>query len=611
MNRRTFAALAAVLCPTLGAAEEPARLDPLVVTATGYEIPARDALASITVITRDEIERALATDVAELLRFHAGLELGRNGGPGQTTSVFIRGGESNHTLVLVDGVRVNPASSGGAALQNIAPDMVERIEIVKGPRATLYGSDAIGGVINIITRAPAGTALQAHLRGGAHDTREGGAFLSQGNGTGGVALHAQRQITGGIPPLAGGGEDRGYRQTSVNVQGQTRVGGLSLDAHAWGAQGTTQYVGFAPADQDFRNQVVSAGAGYAWAPGQETRLILSYMTDDVRQNQSDDFVRTERPAAALHNLLQLGDAHRLSYGVEAAREQVDASSFGSRIAEDRDILGAFVQDDIRIGAHHALLALSRVDHDASGQQTNWNAEYGYDLSAATRLIAAAGTGFRAPDATDRYGFGGNPDLKPERARNYELGLRHALGEGQTLDARAFHSIVRDLISVECVDGCANDDPNDFTTYFDNVYRALNVDRYRNRGVELSYTLRAGAWTAQASALRQDPRSENRADPCSGEARLCRRAKTGATASVARRFGPAYAGIDVLGSGDRLDFAGTRLPGYALVNLSGGVEFARQWRLAARVENILDTDYQTAAGYNQPGTSAYLTLGWQM
>ena len=127
-------------------------LGTLVVTATRRPIDAGDTLAPVIIIERDEIERSLALDVAELLRFHAGLEISRNGGPGQVTSAFIRGADSDHTLVLIDGVRVNPGTAGGAALQNISPDVVERIEIVKGPRSALHGSEAIGGVVNIQTR---------------------------------------------------------------------------------------------------------------------------------------------------------------------------------------------------------------------------------------------------------------------------------------------------------------------------------------------------------------------------------------------------------------------------------------------------------------------------
>jgi len=142
--------------PAFGADKD---LPPLVITATRTGVNEDRVIAPVTVIDRDELDRSLSPDVAELLRFRGGIEVARNGGPGQVTSVFIRGAESDHTLVLIDGVRLNSGTAGVAAIQNVSPDLIERIEIVKGPRSSLYGSEAVGGVINIITRSgqePAG-----------------------------------------------------------------------------------------------------------------------------------------------------------------------------------------------------------------------------------------------------------------------------------------------------------------------------------------------------------------------------------------------------------------------------------------------------------------------
>jgi vitamin B12 transporter len=608
MNLRTaiLAALAAAPCFAQTSDNPPTALEPLVVTATGREIPVRDALAAVIVIPRAEIERAQATDIAELLRFHAGVELGRNGGPGTVTSLFIRGGESNHTLVLVDGVRVNPATSGGAALQNISPEMIERIEIVKGPRATLYGSDAIAGVVNIITRAASGRAAELRTRAGSFGTRDGGAFLAAGDGITGVALHAQHLESDGFPPRPTSAQDRGYRNTTANLRGQTRLAGLRLNAQVWNTQGESEYLGFfGPLDQDFRNQVLSLGAALQPAKSWESSLAISRMEDQVRQNQSTDFVRTVRPAAAWANTLALGGAQYLSFGAQAAREEVSAESFGAPITENRDLYSAYLQYEAAVGPHRALAALSGVDHDTFGSQVTWNAEYGFDLLAGTRLIAATGTGFRAPDATDRFGFGGNPNLEPERARSYEAGVRQELGRHQAAELRLFRSEVEDLISVECVANCADADP------FNDVFSAVNVDEYRNNGVELSWHLELNGWSARASVLKQDPRSVARPDPCSGGERLCRRSDESAAASIVRRWGGYQAGFDLLAVGDRVDFAGAPLPGYALLNLTAGLEWARHFRLGARVENLLDREYQTAASFSQAERSFYVTAGWRL
>lgn len=606
MNLHRFALAAFVAAPCLVHARQdpPTPLDPVVVTASGREIPAGDALAAIVVIPRIEIERAQAGDIAELLRFHAGVEIGRNGGPGAVTSVFIRGGESNHTLVLIDGVRVNPSTSGGAALQNLSPDAIERIEIVKGPRATLYGSDAIAGVINIVTRAAAAPAVELRARGGAYGTIDSGGFAALGDGVTGAALHAQHQSSDGFPPGAASNQDRGFRNTSASLNARTQLAGVRVGAQAWNTAGLSEYNGFfGPADQDFRNQVLALHAGAAPLAGWDTRLGVSRMLDEVEQNQSADFVRTERAGVDWDNVLALAPGRHLSLGARLAREEVRAELFGSAIAEDRDVKAAFAQYEIAAGTQRALAAVSATDHDSFGSEINWNAEYGYTL-AATRLVAAAGTGFRAPDATDRFGFGGNPALKPERALSYEIGLRRQLGDRHDAELRLFRSEVEDLISVECVANCADADP------FNDTFSAVNVDEFRNRGAELIWRLETGGWNARVSLLKQDPRSAARPDPCSGTERLCRRADQSVAASVVRRWGGHFLALDLLGTGDRVDFGGTPLPGYALLNLGGGVERGH-FRLAARVENVLDREYQTAAGFNQAGASAYVTAGWRL
>ncbi len=173
-STRAFLPLLAALSATAPVfAADPAPLETIVVTATRTEIPLHDATVPVTVITREDIELSLATDLAELLRFQAGIDIGRNGGPGQAASVFLRGTESNHTLVLMDGVRINPGTVGGAAIQHIAPELIERVEIVKGARSALFGTDAIGGVINIITRRTDDAYVESGAGLGSFNTRTG------------------------------------------------------------------------------------------------------------------------------------------------------------------------------------------------------------------------------------------------------------------------------------------------------------------------------------------------------------------------------------------------------------------------------------------------------
>lgn len=570
-------------------ATTPTPLDPVIVTATRTPTAASETLAAVTVIDREEIERSQANDVADLLRYTAGIDVARSGGPGSQTSIFVRGGESDHTLVLVDGVRVNPSTAGGAAVQNIAPEMIERIEIVKGPRSTLYGSDAIGGVINIITRAGSNGA-DVSLRGGSDNTREVKGNVSYSDKGNSASLYAQYSSTDGIPAFDTGGPDRAYRQSTINLKGGTHVGVVELSGRVWNTQGNSQYMGYCgfvvcPLSQDFRNQVIEGAATFKPAGNWDSTLSLSRMVDDIQQTASTAFVRTTRPQADWHNVLSLGQANRFSFGLTAAHENAESLSFDS----SENLYTAFVQDEFNVGAHHALVAGSFGHYGSFGNRASWNAEYGYDLFKSTRLIASAGSGFHAPTADDRFGFGGNPDLKPEEALNYELGLKQNIGKYQTLDLRVFRNDVKNLINLVC-------DIN-FNC------NAVNVNRYRNEGAELSYNIAVAEWSGRITAISQNPVDR------STDAPLLRRSKQSVSGQITRHFGKHFIAIDAVGNSKTADFGGNN-GGYTLVALSGGYQFNQHLSLQARVNNVLGKDYETAKGYNQPGTNGYATVRFE-
>ena len=404
----------------------------VVVTATRVPTPLDEVLAPVVVIDRATIERSNAGDTADLLRFHAGLEIARNGGPGQPTSLFIRGAESNHTLVLVDGVRINPGTIGLPALQNIAPDMIERIEVVKGPRSTLWGSDAIGGVVNIITRRGARDGWVVEAGYGDYETKRASA-------SGGVALGERADLdvgvswtdSAGFPTRTFDDTDRGYDNLSANVALRADLGPAEVTLQHWRAEGTSEYSDFflTPVDQDFLTSSTAASVRLPVGENGEARIALSHLEDEIDQNQSPDFLETRRDTLDAQYDWKLSDVHAPGVGVMYTREDASSESYGEGFDADTDAVNVYVQDRITAGPHLALLALGYTDHDTAGSAVTWNAEYGYTFNAQrTRVFALAGSGFRAPDASDRYGFGGNPDLEPEQSDNYEIGVRHALGD---------------------------------------------------------------------------------------------------------------------------------------------------------------------------------------
>jgi len=594
------------------APEVPVALDPVLVTASRTPQPQSRIGAATIVIDRAQILAAQVGDISDLLRFHAGIDIGRTGGPGQLTSAFIRGGESNHTLVLIDGVRVNPATSGGAALQNLAPDMIERIEIVKGPRSTLYGSDALAGVINIITRSASKEQIDASIRGGSYGTVDGSASYANRIGAYGFSVQTEQQRSDGISACEGGGSDSGFRNNSVNVKASADAGVAVFEARAYNTQGKVEtYDSCSPAfglnatAQEFRNQVLALSASGQVLDNWESSLTLSRGEDRIRQYSSPDTVRTIRPMLDWQNTIAVLPGLRALFGGQVTQERIDALSFGSTIHQTVDLYNGFLQAQYDNDHHHLQLAGSLLNHDAFGSRFTWNAEYGYDLYRRelykTSLIAAAGSGFRAPDATDRFGFGGNPDLDPERSVNLEVGIRQRWGAHQTWDLRAFRTRYRDLISVQF--DPSNDPDVDFG------FSAVNVDRAKNAGLEATYRYADSDWSGTLTGIIQNPK--DRSDDTS----LLRRARRSITAQVRRNFGIFYASTDLLGTSDRADVSPVtggpaKDSGYVLWNLGGGVKLPHGFSLAARLENVLDRDYQTAAGYNQLGRAVYGTLRWE-
>ncbi len=581
--------LAATLAlPIAGQAAEILPGDTLIVTATRTEIPLSDATVPVTVISRDEIELSLANDLAELLRFEAGIDIGRNGGPGQATSMFLRGTESNHTLVLVDGVRINPSTIGGAAIQNISPDIIERVEIVKGARSALFGTDAIGGVINILTRRAETGYVEGAFGTGSFASQSG--HIAAGNrGTAGeFGINLNRQSTDGYAPRVESDIARGYDNRSANLYAAREFAASEISIRHWQSQGNVEYLDFflSPVDQDYRNAVTAIGLDTALTDNGSSKLLISVMKDEVRQAQVPDYVVSKRLSVDWQ-YSHAFKRHKLTGGLYAVAEDASSLSFGSLFDENTELRAVFVQDQLTVGRHKTFAAVRLSDHENFGRHTTWNIEYAFDISAAWTINAGLGHAFRAPDATDRFGFGGSPDLQPELADEVQLGLRYAPGNAHSINIEVYANDIDDLIE------------------FDSQSFSLrNISKAKIRGAELGYEYRSERFVLRADVLRQT------ADNAISNTRLLRRAEKSATLSYTQLIGPHRLGVSVLASGDREDFGAVRLPGYVLANLVGQFQLNDRWQVSARLENLFDTEYQTAANYRMQKRSGFVELQYR-
>jgi vitamin B12 transporter len=589
--------------PTLA---DPVQLDDVLVTATRRAISAATALQPVTIIDRAAIERSHAFDVADLLRYYAGIEIARNGGPGQVTSAFIRGANSNHTLVLIDGVKVNPGTAGGAALQNITPELVERIEIVKGPRSSLHGSEAIGGVINIITRrGAAGPELGASVQAGQYGTRGASANASWQDEHVGAGISATTLRVDGFPTFRDSDTDRGFENDAVNAWARGTLGAFDAEASHWQATGNVEYADFfrAPQDQDFTNRLSRLRLGWS---GQAWRSAVTFsrFVDRIEQSQSavpGDFVETERDALDWQNDLDLVTGLELTAGVALSRERTRGQSFGMPLESapgrgnaDRDEDAVYLQAATEFGTHRFVAAGRRTDHEIFGGVNTWNLEWGTPVGDYWAISAGTGRGFRAPSTTDLYAFGGNPALEPEISRSIDATLRYRPVPDYEVSLELFRTRITDLIQYFDPDGFGGPLPG----------RNENIGEARIKGAELGWRARYGAWGVTTTMLTQRPE-----DADTG-ACLLRRAERSATALLTRQAGEHEFGLQLLASGERRDFGGTRLAGYVLAGLTAQFTLAEHWTLRARIDNLLDQDYELVEGYNTPGRGFYASLAYR-
>jgi vitamin B12 transporter len=539
----------------------------------------------VTVITRQDIEQSLASDLAELLRFEAGLDIGRNGGPGQPASVFLRGTESNHTLVLVDGVRINPGTVGGAAFQNIAPEVIERIEIVKGARSALFGTDAIGGVINIITRRDDRVFVEGGVGGGSFNTRSGSVAAGKRNEDSDVGIALNWQDTDGFPSSTASDIDRGFENLSANFYAGKRVGASYLSLRHWRAAGTTEYFDFflAPLDQDFTNESTALELQTDFGANVDSKLVLSHIVDEISQNQSDDFVESARNALDWQLGLDRG-SHRFIGGVYLVDENAKSLSFGSGFDADTMVRAVFLEDQWSHDRHGAFLAVRLTDHETFGNHISWNAEYAFTLNENWTVNAGLGHAFRAPDATDRFGFGGSPDLDPEAADEAQAGIRFRASGRHSLELGFYRNDIEDLIEFDL-----------------SSFELRNIAKAEIRGAELSWEYEGDGFSVRTKLVKQT------ADNGTDGSRLFRRAEESVTVSVLKNLGEHRVGLSILASGDRVDVGNAPLAGYVLADLTAQFALGEDWRLNARIENFLDTRYETAAGFRMQERSAFVDL----
>lgn len=581
-----------------------AQLQPMVVTATRMPQPLNDVPADVTLITREQIERSGASTLADVLARAPGVEFSRNGGPGGTTSLFLRGADTRHTLLLVDGMRVNSQASGGPAWNAIPCAQIDRIEIVRGAASSVYGSDAVAGVIQVFTRrGEVGWFPAAEVGVGSQGTTRAAASLGGGNGTVDYFVGLERQASSGFngntnPASYYYVPDRdGYRHQSVTaglgvqLKPQHRV-----EASVMQADLNAQYDAskFKPLADD-HSLYATRAASVRWlaeiSPNWRSQWSLGDSVERYETQPSPYLARTHLTGLSWQNDLTWG-VHALQFTLERKQDKLDNTGTGPGTrSRSQNSLG--LAYTLRQG-QHLLQANLRHDGDSEfGSQATGGLAWAYRPSPQWKLSAAAGTSFMAPTLYQRFSDYGQVGLQPENGLNRELGLSYQQG-GWQAGVVLYRNQIDNLITFSTPGAC--------TSAF-GCYR--NTAKALLSGVTVSAAgqLRGVRWNASLDV--QDPRDE------ALDRRLRRRAATQVKLGAVAPWMGGQWGADLQLSGKRYeDAANTQvLAGYALLSVHASYKLGASWRLLARVDNLTNAQYQLAKDFATPGRSVYLGLKW--
>jgi vitamin B12 transporter len=589
-------------------------LSPVVVTATREPIALDRVVSDLVVIDTQRIRESSADSLEDLLRREAGVQLSRNGGPGQNASVLMRGNGANNTLVLIDGVRVGSATLGQTALEGISLAQIERIEVLRGPGSSLFGADAVGGVVQIITRRGKGApSLSAHAAVGGLRSRELSVATSGGQQAIDYAASVSRESSRGVSAVAPGdrfGLHNPDRDGFERTTGSLRLGYAPAQGHRLGlnllqARLRSQFddarcdpVTFVcDPSPDFRSRLDTriAAIDYRAAISKQWTTSLQYAQNDdelVSDAGVPGRFDTHRQQWTWQNALQLGNDTQWLVALERLSEEVASTSFATD--RQRSNTALVLGYAAKLGAQ---LLQADLRHDRSslfGGVTTGKAAWGIELQPGLTLRAAAGTAFRAPSFNELYfpGFG-IETLRPERSRSVEIGLAWRSDESSA-SATLYHNRVRDLIVFEPDRSFCPADPSyDFGC-------ARNVGRASLKGATFSAAQRFGDFGARANLDLLDA-----IDRDTGQ-RLTRRAAHQLSGTADYRRGAWWFAASVLGVGARPD-GGARLGAYETLDLQARFRISPQLQLEAKLLNALDRDYQPARDYQSIGRQAWIGL----
>lgn len=616
MKKTIVASLIALLYTPSIFANETLNLDDVVVIATRTPQPRESVIADVTVIEQAEIQRAGQANLAELLQLQPGFEISTNGGAGKTANIFLRGTNSDHTLILLDGMRIQSATAGTTTLENLPLAQIDRIEILRGPATSLYGQDAIGGVIQIFTKKGGeGVHAYASLGYGTYQTKKGTAGVNGKANNTRFALNVSAEDTDGFSALntdkANLADDDGYRNVSVSGSlSHEIIVGHTVGLQFLNSDGETQFDNrFNGTDFNSRADINQQSVSI-YTKNKLTDYWLSNFKVGVTKDKLKSLDEYGAPVPSRFNTKQTQinwqndftlPVGTLTLMYDRLEETVSSNTLYNQTKRSNN--GYVASYLANLGAHAVHVSV-RKDHNSSfGQQSTGGVGYSYRLNDNWQAVASYGKAFKAPTFNDLYfpdSFGfktSNPDLVPEKSNSVEASLRYD-AENTQASVTVYENKVRNLIALD-----ANFVP-------------FNANKATLKGVTLAASHQHNQWNVGASADIQSPRIDET------NTLLVRRANRILKAHASYRTNDWRIGAEMVSTSKRYNDIKNQqaIAGYTVFNLTTEYQFNPSWKLQARLNNVFDKDYALAYDgnpsttgyvYNTPGSNLFVNLKWAM
>nr|WP_305849239.1 TonB-dependent vitamin B12 receptor BtuB [Providencia sp. M-27] len=613
------AAALAVLCATSSLASANNQADQVVVSANRFEQPISSILAPVTVVTREDIDHWQSNTIIDVLRRLPGVDIAQNGGMGQQSSLFIRGTESRHVLVLIDGIRLNQAGiSGSSDMSQIPISLVQRIEYIRGARSAVYGSDAVGGVVNIITRRDNdGTTLNAGIGSHSYQNYNGSTQQKIGENTTVTAAGAYTHTKGfdlapkEVSPRQYDKDGFLSKSLWLGVEHQFSSEILAY-ARAYGYDNRTsydvsEYAGVSVDTRKLYSRTYETGLKYHQGKYSSSLMgSYGYSKDynfDPRKGQYSESANLDE--SKQYNI-QWGNSYLLdkgniSAGIDYQRQSIEPSSY-AMINEKQTLnnTGIYLTGQYAIIDSVTAEAAIRSDHHSEfNWHTTWQSGLSWEFYEGYKLVGSYATAYKAPNLTQLYAYSssaygttlGNPSLKPEESKQWEVGVEGTTGP-LFWQVNAYHNDIDNLIAYKA--------GNPISSY-------ENIGEAEIKGIEWVGEFETGILHHQVTYQYVDPRNKKT------DKVLERRAKQQVKYQLDWAIDKVDMGLTYQYIGSRYDNDYSQWPskriklgGVSLWDLTAAYPITSHLTIRGKIANMFDKDYETAYGYRTAGREYFLT-----